>query len=286
MLYNKKVNNIEIVINSRGAEQESLLVDGKEYMRTRDEFWNRKAPVLFPIVGKLRDLKTYIDGELYSMNQHGFARDKEFKLYEETNNSLEFVLEWDNDTLKLYPYKFNLFIKYTVEENKVSVDIKIKNVDKKDIYFNIGGHPGFKLPMEDGLKFEDYTVEYEFEENFDAPGVESNGTLNFSNYEEWRNVKTINLDYKYFEIDAIVAPHLKSRWVTLTHDGKGIKFNYYGFNTLAIWTKPNAPFVCLEPWLGYADRHDSDFEFIHKDDIVRLKKDEDYTVGYSVEILK
>lgn len=287
MLYAKKYKNIEIIINSRGAEQESLNVDGKEYIRSRDEFWNRKAPILFPIVGKLKDLKTKINGEIYSMGQHGFARDREFKLLNETEKSLEFILTWDDESLKIYPFKFNLVVKYTISENKLSVDIKIINVDTQDIYFNVGGHPGFRLPMEEGLKFSDYSVEFECMETFNAPEVDApTGTLNFNKLTEWKDIKVINLDYKYFEVDAIVAPHLKSRSVKLTHNDKGIKFDYYGFNTLAIWTKPNAPFVCLEPWLGYADRTDSDFEYVHKDDIVRLKKNEDYMVGYSVEILK
>jgi len=285
MIYSKKYNEIEIEINSRGAEQESLSAFGQEYIRSRDDFWNRKAPILFPIVGKLRDLKTYIDGNLYSMGQHGFARDKEFILSKETENSLEFMLKWDEESLKIYPYRFILYVKYTIEDHKVLVDIRIENDDDKEIYFNIGGHPGFKLPMEENLKFEDYQIEFEQTESFDAPTVSSNGTLNFDNIVEYRDLKVINLNYKYFEIDAIVAPHLKSRYVTLTHDGKGIKFDFYGFNTLAIWTRPNAPFVCLEPWLGYADRHDSDYNYLHKDDIVKLDKEEKYTVGYSIQIL-
>ena len=152
MLYAKKYKNIEIIVNSRGAEQESLNVDGKEYIRSRDEFWNRKAPILFPIVGKLKDLKTKINGEIYSMGQHGFARDKEFKLLSENEKSLEFILTWDEESLKVYPFKFNLIVKYTISENKVSVDVKVVNVDSQDIYFNVGGHPGFRLPMEEGLK--------------------------------------------------------------------------------------------------------------------------------------
>lgn len=285
MLFTKKYKNIEITINSRGAEQESLIANGKEYMRDRDEFWNRKAPVLFPIVGKLRDLKTHINGELFSMGQHGFARDKEFELVEEDNSSLTFQLKWDEETLKMYPFKFILLIKYSIQEDKVFVDIRIKNDDDKTILFNIGGHPGFRLPMENGLKFSDYSIEYEKVESFNAPTVSSNGTLDFNNTIEYKDIKVIDLNYKYFEIDAIVAPHLKSRSCTLTHEGKGIKFDFYGFNSLAFWTRPNAPFICLEPWLGYADRSDSDFEFAHKDDIVNLETGKEFSVGYSVQLL-
>lgn len=283
MLYSLKYNDIEIVINSHGAEQESLNFFGKEYIRERNETWNRKAPILFPIVGKLRDLKTYINGNLYSMGQHGLARDKEFSLYEKTKNSITFLLEADEETLKMYPFDFQLFVKYTIEDLRVKVDMKVINKGKEDMLFNIGGHPGIALPMEKGLDFNDYTVEFEHVENFDAPTVSSNGTLNFVDTIKWENVKEIKLDYKHFEIDAIVVPHLKSRSVKLHHNGRGIKFDFYGFNSFAIWTRPGEKFVCLEPWLGYADHSDSDYEFSHKDDIQALKQNEEFNVGYSIE---
>lgn len=286
MLYCKKYKDIEIIINSRGAEQESLIYNGFDYMRKRDEYWNRKAPVLFPIVGKLRDLKTNIDGAFYSMNQHGFARDREFQLNKEDENSLEFLLQYDDETLKIYPYKFNLYVKYTIKDKEVLVEFIVKNVSDSDIFFNIGGHPGFRLPMNDNEKFDDYSIIFSEEENFDAPSVESNGTLNFDITTQFRNIKKIDLEYKYFEIDAIVLPHLKSRSVELVNkENKGIKFDFDGFNSFAIWTRPNAPFVCLEPWQGYADKYNSDYNFKAKDDIVRLESGREYKAMYSVRIL-
>ena len=287
MEYTLKSGNIQIGINSRGAEQEHLIYNGKDYMRVRDEFWNRKAPVLFPIVGKLRDLKTYIDGKLYSMNQHGFARDLEFTLESKSDNKLTFISIYSDDTLKMYPYKYNLRISYEIEGNTLKVRFEVVNKGKDKMYFNIGGHPGFRLPMYDNEKFEDYKVVFEEEESFDAPTVNmENGTLDFNNTIPYKNIKEIKLDYKYFEIDAIVAPHLKSRSVKLVNKkGKGIKFSYVGFNTLAIWTKPNAPFVCLEPWQGYADHSDSNYDFISKDDIVKLDYNESYVCGYDITIL-
>ena len=287
MLFSKEYKGIKIVINSKGAEQESLIINGIDYMRERDEYWNRKAPVLFPIVGKLRDLRTSIDGKEYKMNQHGFARDKEFSLFKEDENSLEFLLTYSKDSLEIYPYKFNLYIKYLIDELGVSVSYKVVNVDDKDIYFNIGGHPGLKLPFnKDGEMFENYSVIFEKVESFDAPTVEDNGTLNFDITNPFYDIKKIDLDYKYFEIDAIVAPHLKSRSVNLVNkDGKGIKFDFFGFNSFALWTRPNAPFLCLEPWLGYADKYNSDYQFIHKDDIQRLEPGNEKVVGYSIHIL-
>ena len=287
MEYTLKYDNIQIGINSRGAEQEHLIYNGKDYMRERDEYWNRKAPVLFPIVGKLRDLKTYIDGKLYSMNQHGFARDLEFVLEKKGENYLTFLSTYSDETLKMYPFKYELRITYAITHNKVSVKYLVTNKGKDKMYFNIGGHPGFKLPMYEKEKFEDYSVIFDTVENFDAPTVNlENGTLNFDSTIPYKDIKKIKLDYKYFEIDAIVIPNIKSKKVLLVNKNKkGIAFSYNNFNTLAIWTKPNAPFVCLEPWKGYADHSDSDYNFIKKDDIVALKQNESYECGYDIEIL-
>ncbi len=285
MEYKIKHDELEIVINSKGAEQEHLFFNGKDYMRRRDSFWNRKAPVLFPIVGSLKDLKTYINGELFSMTQHGFARDREFELFKQEDNKLIFVDEYDDNTLKLYPFKYQLFIEYSIEGRKLEVRYKVVNKGKEDMYFNIGGHPGFNLPMYEKDTFEDYKVEFMETESWDAPTV-SNGTLDFINTIAYRNVNEIKLNYKLFEIDAVVIPNIKSKSVNLVNkEGKGINFAYKGFNTLAIWTRPGAPFVCLEPWKGYADHSDSDYDFIKKDDIVCLKENESYTFGYDVTIL-
>ena len=287
MEYTLKKGNIQIGINSRGAEQEHLIYNGKDYIRERDSFWNRKAPILFPIVGKLRDLKTYINGNLYSMNQHGFARDLEFELESQEESKITFVSTYSKDTLKLYPFKYELKVTYEIKENSVLVSFEVTNKGQDKMYFNIGGHPGFRLPLYEGEKFEDYSVVFEKEESFDAPTVNlENGTLNFKDTISYKNIKKIDLNYKYFEIDAIVAPSLKSREVKLVNkNGKGILFKYNGFNTLAIWTKVNAPFVCLEPWKGYADHTDSDYNFIKKDDIVKLNYNEKYVCGYEICIL-
>ena len=287
MEYTLKCGNIQIGINTRGAEQEHLFYNGKDYMRERDEYWNRKAPVLFPIVGKLRDLKTFINGKLYSMNQHGFARDLEFELEETSDNKLTFINKYNDETLKKYPFKYQLVVSYEIEKNTLKVRYKVTNKGNDKMYFNIGGHPGFKLPMYEGEKFEDYSVEFEQTESWNAPTVNmENGTLDFNNTIPYRDINRIDLDYKYFEIDAIVIPNIKSKYVKLVNkDGKGIKFSYYNMNTLAIWTKPNAPFVCLEPWKGYADHSDSDYNFIKKDDIVSLKYNESFIAGYDIEIL-
>ena len=287
MNYILKHDELEICINSKGAEQEHLIFKGKDYMRIRDEYWNRKAPILFPIVGKLKDLKTFIDSKEYHMNQHGFARDMEFELFEKKNDELVFKVTSNEDSLKIYPYKFDLKISYKIEGRKVTVTYTVLNIDDKEIYFNIGGHPGLRMPMYEGEKFDDYKVEFEKAEDFDAPTVDlTYGTLNFIDTIPYHNISKIDLNYKYFEIDAIVIPNIKSKYVKLVNkNDKGVLFEYNNFNTLAIWTRPNAPFVCLEPWKGYADHTDSNYDFKSKDDIVKLDVNKEISFSYAITIL-
>lgn len=286
-----KISNqyLELVVSSHGAEKQSLYCkeNNINYLRDVDKYWNRHAPLLFPIVGKLRDLKTNINNREYSMNQHGFVRDQEFELYSQTENELVLVNTYNEDTLKMYPFRYKVFVKYTLVDKTVHTEFKVVNEDYQVIPFNYGGHPGFRLPLYENETFEDYCVEFEKVENFDAPRVVlENGTLDFDNTISYRDIKKLQLKYEYFEIDAIVIPKVKSQSVKLINkENKGIKFDFKGFPSLAIWTKPNAPFVCLEPWIGYADKYNSNYQFIEKDNMQFLNPECEFSATYSITIL-
>ena len=138
-----------------GAELTSIKVNGVQKLfqgeRVKKEngeiYWGRQAPILFPIVGKLKNNKTYIDGKEYFMNQHGFARDMNFKVIEKTNNLHRYVLEYNNDTIRKYPFKFKLYVEYLVKGNDLNVNYIVENIDNKEIVFGIGGHPAFCLDV-------------------------------------------------------------------------------------------------------------------------------------------
>ena len=288
MEYKIKNEYLELTVSSHGAEKQSLVSNkGVSYLRDIDSYWNRHAPLLFPIVGKLRDLKTFINNKEYHMGQHGFLRDQEFDLYKQTENSITLINKFSEETLKMYPFEYKVLVTYTLDGKTLHTNFEVVNDDYQVIPFNFGGHPGFKCPLYDGENFEDYTVKFEKEENFDAPSVvPTNGTLDFDHTVRYDHIKDLKLDYKYFEIDAIVIPNVKSHSVKLVNkEDKGIKFDFEGFPTLAIWTKPNAPFVCLEPWIGNADKYNSNYQFIEKNDMVFLNPGDKFDATYSITIL-
>ncbi len=286
-----KISNefLELIVSSHGAEKQALYckTNNINYLRDIDKYWNRRAPLLFPIVGKLRDLKTNINNREYSMNQHGFVRDQEFELFSQKESELILVNSYSEETLKIYPFKYKVYVKYTLDQKTLHTEFKVVNEDYQVIPFNYGGHPGFRCPLYPNETFEDYSIEFEKVENFDAPRVVlENGTLDFDNTISYRDIKKLQLNYQYFEIDAIVIPKVKSQSVKLINKhNKGIKFDFHGFPSLAIWTKPNAPFVCLEPWIGYADKYNSNYQFIEKDNMQFLNPEEEFKVTYSITVL-
>lgn len=286
---NLKYKNIEVGISTLGAELKSLKKNGKEYIWCSDsKFWKRSAPFLFPVVGSLKDKKTTIKGKEYQLSQHGFLRDQEFEVLERKDNSISFISKANEETLSHYPFKYETVITYTYENEALETKIKIKNIGDSELYFNIGGHPAFNCPLYEGEKFEDYKIIFEKEETFNSPLVCEGGLLDFNTgvYNK-QNIKEIVLDKEIFTIDTILIKDVKSKTIKLVNkDDKGIEFSYPKFSTLAIWTPYNeAPFICLEPWIGYNDLVDTKGTYEEKADLVYLNKDEEFVCSYFIKVL-
>lgn len=292
MNYTIKNEYLEAVINSKGAELYSLKsVAGIEYIWQRDpKYWGYCAPVLFPIVGTLKDKKTIINEKEYFMNNHGFLRTQDFEVLHQSETEISFVNTFNNDTLRVYPFKYKVIITYSLKDKALRTNYKVVNEDEQKLPFNIGGHPAINCPLYDGEKFTDYSIHFEKGESFSSPKVESDGTLNFDEAGVvYQDLNVLNLDYNLFSIDTIVIPRVRSSFVTLLNkNNKGIKFSFPNFKSFAIWTPygKDAPFVCLEPWIGYGDRNTSDFYFTKKDDIILLKSLEEYNVFYDIEVIE
>ncbi len=217
-------------------------------------FWGKHSPVLFPIVGALKDDCYYYEGKKYNLSRHGFARDFEFEVMESSSNTASFLLKQNSEIAAKYPFDFELQMDYKLVDRQLVLSYTIRNKSDVEMPFSIGAHPAFALPN----SFTDYSLEFEKEEKLITHELENNL---FSG-----KTRTINLDktnlpltYSLFEKDALVFKTIQSKKVTIFENQKPLlKVNFEDFSSLGIWTVQNAPFICIEPWIGFADDATSD----------------------------
>lgn len=284
MLYTVKNGNLEISADTFGAELHSVKLSGKEYLWQCGKAWERYAPVLFPFVCSPKDKAYKADGKDYKMKaNHGFARDSEFKLLEQGENFVSFVLEEDEATLAQYPYKFKFVVKYTVENDILKVENFVKNTDDKKIYFYVGAHPAFKCPLNENESFDDYYVEYS-ESELDS--IQIGGSKN--PFDE--SGKILNITRKLFDNDAIIldAPASKEIALKCRKSDNAVIVKFPVSHSVAVWSPTgddNAEFVCLEPWSSVPVYCDDEFEDIEKKPhALSLEPDGEYTYFYTVEL--
>ncbi|VYU59505.1 aldose 1-epimerase family protein [Clostridium tertium] len=291
MKYTLENEDIKIIASTFGGELNSLLSkkENVEFLWNGDEkYWKYHSPILFPIVGKVKDGKYLAENKEYELPQHGLARTREFEMVEKDDNHVVFELLWSEDTLKVYPYKFSLKLSYELLENGVKVGYSVKNLDDKDIYFSIGGHPAFMCPFFENESFDDYYFEFNKNESKKTMNLNPN-TGYFLNTESecLNNENTINLSLDLFKNDALVFKNLDSNLITLKSkkNNRELSMDFTGFPYLAIWTKPTgAPFVCIEPWYGHADFEDFKGTIKEKSAIEKLSIGSEFKASYNLYI--
>ncbi len=278
---------LKVIINPAGAELTSLFnkKNGLEYMWSGDaKFWGKKSPVLFPIVGTVKDNKYILEGKTYELGRHGFAREKIFSVVEQSSSSIHFKLESDDDTLKVYPFQFNLSLIYSIEENSLSVTYLVENKDARDMYFSVGAHPAFNLPLVDDLMYEDYFLLFNKTENAGRWPISTDGLIEEAAIPLLQDTNELPLSKSLFYKDAIVLKHLQSDEVEVrsARHPAGLSFAFPGFPYLGIWAAKDAPFICIEPWCGIADSVVSNQDFTEKEGIVNLPAGESFDRTWSV----
>lgn len=280
--------HLNAAFNLHGAELSSVKYNGKEYMwQANPAFWNRHSPILFPTVGSLIDNTYYVDGQPYHLPQHGFGRNSKFVLVEHTETSAKFLLESNEETLKVYPFPFKLYISYILSERTIQVIYEVENPSQEDILFGIGGHPGFNCPLDPANEvFEDYVIDFhdgdDQKELYQLEGV----YLAKGKYTLPLNEGKLNLKYALFENDALIIDSKSPCKVTVKSkkSGAGFSMEYGEFRWLGIWTKgEGAGFLCLEPWNGIADQLGHNQNFEDKLGINRLASGGTYRASYGIE---
>ena len=273
---------LEIKSKSKGAELTSIKLDGKEMLH-QGEIWNRHAPILFPIVGKLKNDQTIINGKTYHMGQHGFARDMEFRELEKSNFKHKYVLESNSETLEKFPFKFSLYVTHIVEEDTLETKYKVVNKDEKEMIFGLGGHPAFMCDYSSGK----YSVEFEKQENNIKFMSLSEGLILEKEAPNVLENNCIKLNKNSFINDAIIMKDIESNKVYLKENEKKVlEFDFTGFPYLGLWAKIGAPFVCIEPWMNTADKVNTDGKLESKENILKLMPNEEFECSYKVKFYK
>ena len=276
-------SNLTAKINPLGAELCSLKDSkGKEYIWEGNlEFWGKHSPILFPIVGTLKNNSYQYNGVKYHLSRHGFAREMEFKLTNKSKNSATFSIRTSEETLTKYPFDFELQICYTLNENILEIEYKVINNGKFQMPFSIGAHPAFSLVG----SFENYSISFNQEEPLEYYILENDLISNKTKKLDIEHQKT-SLNYALFENDALIFKTLKSNSLTILENSKSLlKVNFEGFPSLGIWTKKNAPFLCIEPWFGYSDTEDNFGDLFQKEGILILEENEKFKSKFNIEIL-
>ena len=279
-------HDLSISFSDLGAELNSIFDKkaGIDYLWNGDpSIWSRQSPVLFPIVGRLRENSYRSGNHSYSLPQHGFARDMKFLVKEETSDKIVFSLVYSEETLKKYPYKFELQIVYILKGRTLTVHYKVINLQDTDIHFSIGAHPAFTCPLFANEKYEDYYLEFSKPETLGLYTL-SNGLVNDEAIPYLNHEQKIPLSYELFKNDALIFKDYKSDFISLKHKERGtiFKFHFAGYPFLGIWSKPG-PFVCIEPWYGVADFVTHSGVLEEKTGIQSLSSEKSFECEWSVE---
>lgn len=291
MIYTLENQHLKISLSNHGGELHSIKgkKDNTEFLWSGDEaYWKYHAPILFPIVGKVFNGKYTVDGITYELPQHGLARVRDFEMIEQTKNSISFELKYSEDTLKVYPFKFSLIIKYTLNDINLSIDYIVKNLDNKEMYFSIGAHPAFMCPIEND-KFDDYYFEFNKKENASIMQLVGPGYFSKEEKPYLKDENIINLSTDLFKNDALVFKNLKSNKISLKSKNhkKYLEFDFGEFPYLGLWTKDTgAPFVCIEPWFGHADFDGFNEEFKDKAAIQSLMPNKEFHCNYNISFFE
>ena len=293
LMYSLKNDQLEISVKAIGAElcKITSVRLGTEFMwNGNPEVWSGFSPVLFPIIGALKNGSYIYDNNMYSLPKHGFIRhNKDMVKLAQTDSSLTFILRHDNNLLKSYPFKFEFNIGYELIGNSIQITHKIKNCDHKTMYFSVGGHPAFKCPVFKDERYEDYLLEFECIETVNTHLINmDNGLISHRTQPMLIRSNTLQLSHDLFNKDALVFKDLKSRKVTLKSlkNGDIVTVRFPDFPFLGIWAKPEGDYVCIEPWLGIADSEGTDQNLETKVGILSLEPNNTFNAVYTIEINK
>ena len=260
---------------------------GTEYIWQGDPaFWAGRNPILFPIVGNLKNNRVDIGGRDFEMSRHGFARRSEFCAVEHGSDFIVLELRENGETLSQYPYPFTLRVRHRLLEDGFSTTFLVENPGGAPMPFCVGAHTAIRCPLMEGERFEDYRLIFEQSEDADTLLLTPEGLLRPDAVAPMLSKGKLALDYGVFQrLDTIIFQSLRSRRVELRHGESGISLDFSQFPMVAFWTKPGGPFLCMEPWHGCAAADNESGRFEDKPHVITLAPGEKKELTYSFTLL-
>jgi galactose mutarotase-like enzyme len=279
-------DGVTATILAHGAELCSLkTAAGLELVWQAGDVWPRHAPLLFPIVGKLKNDTFRHRGKSYPMTQHGFARDSRFEWVERGRSSCRLVLEDNAQTRAHYPFAFRLAVTYALEGGDLDVSLEISNPGDEVLPASIGGHPAFNWPLKPGLSKTSYRLVFAKEESSPIRRLKD-GLLRLQSEPSPIRDRELVLSETLFEDDAVILDKPASTSLSFTAgEGPSLEVSWEAFRELGIWSKPEgAPFLCIEPWRGFASPSEFDGEFVDKPGLMHIGLNETQRLSYRIGV--
>ena len=284
-LHTLRSDGITAVIAPDGAELISLRdVQGLELLWQAGPAWPRHAPILFPIVGRLKNDALRHQGTVFPMTQHGFARDRRFDWTRRSSTACTLVLTDDAQTRARYPFGFRLAVTYTVRKTDLEVAFEVTNTGDEMLPASIGAHPAFNWPLLPGSNKDAYRLIFSNQEREPIRRLKD-GLLRAIPEPTPIRGKTLDLSERLFQDDAVILDRPASTSVRYGADrGQSIEVSWQGFRELGIWSKPGAPFLCIEPWHGFASPSDFDGEFTDKPGLMQIAPADTRMLTYRIRV--
>ncbi len=293
MIYELKNDYIKVKADSLGAELKSIKrindEDNIEYLwQLNPDIWERQAPLLFPIIGRLKDEEYTYNGNTYRIDIHGFARFRDFMAIQVSENEVSFILETDDDTLAAYPFKFKLTVNYALSGNNIIKSHIVENKGKARLFYEIGGHEGYNLALFEGEKMEDYFIDFPGMTSLNTYTTDENIMINMKKKTLELEDGKIFLSPKVFKDDALIIDEFSKRKVMLRNakNQRGIDVDFRDFKYLGLWTKyMRSNYVCIEPWSSLPDCNFLGKELLEKQDIRILDAGDLEKLVYTITII-
>lgn len=281
MIYYAENESFILGVKKMGAELTSLKSKktGIEYIWNGNvDVWYGQSPILFPIIGRLLDDKYRLNSKEYTMPKHGIVRKKPFKLIEQTEDSLTFSQASDNESMEMYPYEFELQVKFQLTVSGLSVTHYVINKSNEKMFYSFGAHPAFNCEIGDFLEFEN-------NEKLLTERIDHESILIEEKFPVKIDDKKLYITKDIFNDDALILSGYTSKYLSLksNNHNRVVKFNFDS-PVLGIWAKPNAPYVCIEPWWGINDNYDKKDDLSQKRGIMALESQAIASYNWNIEI--